>query len=385
MSKKTDLVAKLVREVDLRHPYPEEPPEGLALVDQGAVLVLMRYLTEKQAVQSIRALKEEYVDWNEARVSQAQEVASHLKTSSRKKGPARLIDLTPAARALKEYLQEVFQVTHGLDIEFLREDTVAAGKVVSELSTLGLTGGGYLLWLANDRQVPVHPTLVRILDRLGLIARTTSMKKARASIEPLVPKGKEREFTLCFHEIAERWNDPDQPIYVTVEALRSIPAGKKAYRDRQAQLEREEVRRQRDEERQRKAEERERERQRREDERARKKAEADERKRVREEERKKKAAEREKEKKRRQKEAEAARKKKKAAADRKQAAQKKKAAARKKAAGGKKTKTTRKKAAAASSKKKKTAKKSSAKKAKKAPAKKKAAAKKTRKKASRRR
>ena len=49
------------------------------------------------------------------RVSQVQEIAQHLKTSSRKKGYDLLNDRKQAAFAVKEYLQDVFQQTHHLD------------------------------------------------------------------------------------------------------------------------------------------------------------------------------------------------------------------------------------------------------------------------------
>ncbi|MDA1265068.1 MAG: hypothetical protein O2816_08315 [Planctomycetota bacterium] len=369
MSKKTDLVAKLIQAVDLRHPVPENPAEGLDLISHGAVLVLMRHLTERQAVQSVESLRGAYVDWNEVRVCQLQEISSHLKTGSRKKGPALLKDLGPAAMALKAYLQNVFQETHGMDLEILREDPTAAGLIIAELDSIGMTGGGYLLWLAAEGRVPVHTAVIRILDRLGLIARTTSIKKAQAMIDPLVPKGEELAFTLCFHEIADRWTDPDDPIYMTVDLLQTIPAGRKARKDRLSQLEREAVRRERDEERQRKADEREAERLRKEEEKESKRLEAELRKRQKDAERKAEAIAREKDRIKKKKAFEVAKKKAAAKkdADKKKAASKntsaKKPAAKKKAA-----KTSSKKAAA----KKPTARKA----AKKAPAKKKTAAKK---------
>ena len=71
---------------------------------------------------------------------QAQEIALHLKTSGRKKGVALLRDRKDAALALKDYLQDVFQETHHLDLEELREDEQTAGKVAMSLQALGLPG-----------------------------------------------------------------------------------------------------------------------------------------------------------------------------------------------------------------------------------------------------
>ena len=371
MSKKTDLVARLIKEVKLRHPVPSKPMDGVNLLEQGAVLVLMRHMTQVQAEASVKALKATYEDWNEVRVSQSQEIAKSLRTSSRKKGTELLRDRKATSMALKSYLQDVFQQTHHLDLEELREDEQTAGKVATSLEVLGLPGAAYLIYVAQGKQVPVHLPLVRLMDRLELIPRTSSIKKARATIEPLVPKGKELEFTLAFHEILERWEDEEEPIYMTVKALHETPYGQKTAKERESAIARAEAAARREEERVRKEEERER-----------KKQEAEAKKRARELERKRKAEEkklaearakaaaadkkkREAEKKR----AEAAAQK---AALKKEAAAQKKAAAKKLAA----EKAAAKKAAAANAKA--AAKKASAKKA---PARKAAAKKATSKKA----
>jgi len=280
LSKKTDLVEKLIQEVKLRHPVPKKPMEGANLLEQGAVIVLMRHMTQTQAEASVKALRTAYDDWNEIRVAQSQEIAASLRTSSRKKGVTLLRDRRETAMALKEYLQDVFQQTHHLDLEELREDDQTAGKVAQSLGVLGFPGAAYLAYLANDEQIPVHLPLVRLLDRLSLIPRTTSLKKARTSIESLVPKGKELAFVLAFHEILERWDDEDEPIYLTVKALRDTPYGAKTAKERETAIARAEAAAKREEERIRKEEERER-----------KKAEAEARKRQRELERKKKAEE----------------------------------------------------------------------------------------------
>ena len=150
MSKKTDFVGRLLSDVEIRTPLPTAPLKDATLLEQGAVIVLMRHLTQKQAEASVESLRAAHGDWNETRVTQAQEISSHLKCSIRKTGTERLNELRPSAMALKEYLQDVFQQTHGIDIEHFREDLWAAGEIVAELTVLGTTGGAYVLWLAAD-------------------------------------------------------------------------------------------------------------------------------------------------------------------------------------------------------------------------------------------
>ncbi|MEM6567332.1 MAG: hypothetical protein AAF957_02920 [Planctomycetota bacterium] len=353
MSKKSDFVTKLIDQVALRHPVPKSPMEGVNLLEQGAVLVLMRHMTQSQAEASVKALKAAYEDWNEIRVSQSQEIAQSLRTSARKKGIALLKDRRDAAMALKEYLQDVFQQTHHLDLEELREDEATAGKTAASLTVLGLAGASYLMYVAADEQIPVHMPLVKLLDKLDLVPRTSSIKKARVSIEGIVPKGKELPFTLAIHEALERWDDENEPIFMTVPVIQDTAYGKKCHKERTNAIAKAEAARKREEERIRKEEERERT-----------KAEAEAKKRARELERKRVAEE----------------KKLAAARAKAAAADKKRKEAEKKRADAKKAKEAAQKAAAA---KKAAAKKAAAKKAasKKAASKKaaskKAAAKKT--------
>jgi hypothetical protein len=339
LSKKSEFVARVIGQVKLRWPYPGKPKKGLSLLEQGLVLVLMRFTNQTAAEAAVAALREAYKgDWNEVRVSQTQELAGHVR-GQRTSGWR---EAAPMANAVRDYLQEVFQITHGLDLEFLREDAQAAGKWLQQVPYLSMTGAAYLLWVAQEGELPIDPALAKILDRLDLISRTNSLAKAKSQIEPLVPEGKTLEFTLAFHEIADRWGDPAQPIFEEFEVLREVTFGRKAFQERQTQLARAEAQRKRELARQQEQERKDRARREREEARERKRREAEEKKREQERKRKEaiEARKREQELKK-QKRLEEQRKKKeedarkKAAGKKKAAEDKQKAAARKRAAAAK--------------------------------------------------
>lgn len=374
MSKKTDLVKKILAEVTLRQPLPKKRDTTRPLIDEVAFMVLLRHMTETQAGASLDKLRSAFPDWNECRVSQAQEIAIFLKAGRSKKGVELARYNSAAAQELKEVLHEVFQKTHGLDLEFLREDITKTAKPLLEAPLLGLPTASHLLFLAADEQIPVHAALMKLLDKLGLIPKTTSVKKATESISKVVPKGKEYEFTLKMHEVLDLWEDPDNPSFERFKVLQTTPFGKKAHADREALLKRLEAQRKREEERQRREEERERKRQEAEARKRQKEAEAIEKKRRRAAEKKRRELERQRKaaaaakakiEAQKKREAEAKRKEKerikeaKAEARRKEAARKKAIADKKKAAA--KRKADAKKAAAA--KKKAAAKKAASKKA----------------------
>ena len=363
MSKKTDVVPSLIHRVPKRWPIPKPPIPGDTLVEKGVVLILARHMAQPAAEGSLTALKKVYEDWNEARVSQIQEIAAHIKPGG-KGGKAGGKIALQAATSLKTYLQEVFQRTHGMTLSELIEDPAGATKHILQMPFLGIASGSYLLWLANEGKLPIHSGLVRVLDRIGLIRRAGSGKKGRELIEPLVPEGGGVDFLVAFGEVADRWCDSRRPLCHECPLVNDCVYGKKAYKDWQALQVRLEIQRKREEARRIEQEKKDAARREREEARAKKKAEADAKKKAREVDRKRRAHEHELAKMRRQSVKQAAAKK---AAAKKVAA--KKAAAKKAAA---------KKAAA----KKAAAKKAAAKKAaaKKAAAKKAAAKKKTAKK-----
>lgn len=284
MSKKSDQSLKLLEKVSTGWPTPEKLDDA-NLLEQGLYAILRRSLEPAHAKAVVTGLRAAYSDWNELRVAQAQEICTHYDI------PARL--KLVAARATKEYLQEVFQRSHGLELEFLRDDAQSAARFVSILPYIGLGTAHWLMWLASgEKEVPVTQGLVRVLDRLGLIARNSSSKKMRAAIDPLVPEGREVDFVIRFGEVGSRWCDARKPACYACPLVDDCRYGKKAFREWQVQQKRLEQQRVRDEARRavlaKKEEEKRRkdeEKRRREEERLAKKREAEEAKKRREAER----------------------------------------------------------------------------------------------------
>lgn len=237
MSKKTDITAKLLAKIQPQHPLPQPLPEA-NLLEQGLYAILLRRIQPAQALDTIQRLRAAYKDWNELRISQSQEIGQFL-------------DLGDQTRAvshdIREYLQEVFQRSHGMELEFLRDDSQGAQRFVSILPFIGMGTAHYLLWLASNHELPVTPALMRVLDRLGLASRTASPKKARAAIEPIVPKGQELDFAVRFGEVASRWCDARKPICHECVLVDDCKFGKKAYKDWKVQQERQEQMRVREE------------------------------------------------------------------------------------------------------------------------------------------
>ena len=245
MTKKSDLVQKLLKKIAPRAPLPK-PLKEASLLEQGLLVVLVRHLPQDKAEGVLEKLRKSYPDWNEMRVAQTQEIAAHIVTGGRRALRDDVLHMMAPARDARELLQEVYQKTHGFDLEFLKDDATAAAKLVTQMPFLGLAGGSYLLWLATGKQLPVHNALVRVLDRLGLISRTGSVKKSRDIIEPLVPDGEDLLFVSAFGEIADRWCAPTKPICHECPLVDECAYGKKALQEWKIAQARLEAQRQKD-------------------------------------------------------------------------------------------------------------------------------------------
>lgn len=244
MSKKSEVVTKLLKKIQPRAPLPRPMKEG-TLLEQGLLCVLVRHMPQEKAEPLLGKLRKMYPDWNEMRVAQVQEIASLVTTGERRGDKQKIAALAPALRDAREYLQEVFQKVHGFDLEWMRDDVPGAQKLVANMPFLGLSAASYLLYLATNKDLPVSAGLIRVLDRLGLIARG-SVKKARESIEPLVPAGDHLAFVSTFGEVADRWCDVRKPICHECPLVDDCIHGKKAFADWKVQQERLAVQRERE-------------------------------------------------------------------------------------------------------------------------------------------
>ncbi len=230
MTRKSETAARLLQKVQPRWHLPK-PLKDASLLEQGMLAVLVRHMPQEKAEAAIPALKEAYADWNEMRVAQAQEIAGLMLKKGRIASRDVIKSALPAACDAREYLQEVFQRVHGLDLEILREDPALGGKMLQQLPKLGLAAGSQLMWLASGGQLPVHGALVRVLDRLGLVSRAGSVKKSGEAIVPLVEPGRELEFAARFSEVADRWCDARKPTCQECVLVEDCPYGRKVAHD----------------------------------------------------------------------------------------------------------------------------------------------------------
>jgi hypothetical protein len=308
---------------------PEDP-----LVDHLLVGVLGLHAGQEKAREGIRALSQAFLDFNEVRSSPLFEIEEILEPFVPPEKTRK------AAWDVRMALQDVYDGTHGLDLEPLR------GREPEDqrhfLKELPNTPGGpaalvFQLALGEDR-LALGPRERHLLERLGMLPRASDAKRVRAAVERMVSAGSRATFTWVTGATAHLFEKgdlpPEEPFVQLLVACRAKELGERERERKREELRRkaEEKQRLAEEARRRKVEEAERKkREEAERKKAAQKAKEDAARKAKEEAAKKKAAEVE----RRRREAEEkkrAAKKAKEDAARKAAAEKKAAAAAKKAA-----------------------------------------------------
>jgi hypothetical protein len=163
---------------------PEDP-----LLDHLLVGVLSAHVDAERAARAVRALSETFLDLNEARVSPLVEVASvlepHLGDASHE-----------AALEIRNALQDVFEGTHGLDLEPLRgREPEDQRKFLKELPhTAGGPGAAVFQLAVGEEKVALPPAEQRVLGRLALLPRSANPVSVRKSVERQVKPAERLRF-----------------------------------------------------------------------------------------------------------------------------------------------------------------------------------------------
>jgi len=153
--------------------HPEAP-----LLDHLLIGVLTLWVDRERAVRALRALAESFLDLNEARVSPIAELTNVLHPFLGSKAEE-------AAVGLRTALQDVYDGTHGLDLEPLRgREPDDLRKFVRGFSHTqgGPAAAVFQLALGNDR-LALMPSEHRVLDRLRVLPQVATPNRVRVVLE----------------------------------------------------------------------------------------------------------------------------------------------------------------------------------------------------------
>jgi len=160
------------------------------LLDHLLVGVLALHAGAAKAKEALRALSAAYLDFNEVRVSGTGEIRTLLE-------PFVPVERLPqAAWDLRMALQDVYDTTHGLDLEPLRgRDPEDLRHFATKLPNTAGGPAALVFQLAvGEKSLALGPLEHRLLDRLGLLPRAATPVRVRQAVERLIKPGERTRF-----------------------------------------------------------------------------------------------------------------------------------------------------------------------------------------------
>ena len=215
------LVRKTVNTLANKYPSPEEP-EPVDPLEQLLGSIISCDSRPECSAKALELFEEEFVDWNEVRVSSIAEIAGVLRQAG--------VDVEQA-RTIKSVLSQLFLKKNQLSMEFLRKYKEKQAEdflnrfvglnpaVVDEVMLLSL----------GHHRFPVNRDVLRVCRHLGIVT-DEGQEETRALLMSSVPKSlmKSAYFLFCAHARAKGDSLDAAPAKKTAKSKKAAPKKKSA-------------------------------------------------------------------------------------------------------------------------------------------------------------
>ncbi|MFO0932997.1 MAG: hypothetical protein U1E39_09845 [Planctomycetota bacterium] len=218
-------------------PRTAEQPEA-PLLDHLLVGVLTAWGDREKAGRALRALSESFLDLNEARVSPIAELTAVLH-------PFLGAKAEEAAHGLRTALQDVYDGTHGLDLEPLRgRDPDDLKKFLKELPhTLGGPAAAVFQLALGTEHLALTVAEHRVLERLKVLPQSPNPQKVRVALEKQVKPADRLAFVWAVGSHAQAVCRAKDPACESCLLLAHCPVGEAEVKRREVERKKEEARR----------------------------------------------------------------------------------------------------------------------------------------------
>jgi len=182
MAKARDnLLGEVFSRLESDHGRTVVPPSEHSALEAAIFLIVATRHGHDAAERTFRALKSDFVDWNEVRVSSVREIALSVKVRDVAARSAR-------ADEIRGFLTSLFERQSRVDLGFVAE--AGFEDAATELAGYeGLAPGiaaQIALHAVAEEGVQTSATLLRVARRLGLVEKRATPTKARSRLDGLV-------------------------------------------------------------------------------------------------------------------------------------------------------------------------------------------------------
>jgi endonuclease III len=190
---------KLVNQLfALQHKGPKGTvPQGRQVLEQFLYAICREGVTRDAADQAYAALREQFFDWNELRVSSAREIADAIDDY--------VADGEARGQRLIDFLQEVFETNFSFDLEGLQKKGLK--QAAKQLARYQAANEYAVSWVVQKslggHAIPLDTAALRVLRRLGVFEEGHDLEALRTSLEHQIPKLKGAEFVDVLSSLAD--------------------------------------------------------------------------------------------------------------------------------------------------------------------------------------
>ncbi len=173
---------------------PVVPPKDRSLFEHLLFGCLLENSTHDAAEQVFAAIKQDYFDWNEVRVSTIRELTEGMKP---------LTQPADAAARLKQTLHSVYESVYQFDIESFKKQNIGqAAKHLEKYKGSTPFTVAYVTQMAlGGHAIPVNRGLLVSLYTIGVINKDEFEKGIAPGLERTIPKTKGIELASLLHQL----------------------------------------------------------------------------------------------------------------------------------------------------------------------------------------
>jgi endonuclease III len=203
----TNRAAQITKVIKVVKKYykPVEVPKDRNVLEHVVFAALVENSNYDDAEKVFAALKADYFDWNEVRVSSIRELTDVMKS---------LNDAEDAATRVKRVLQSVFETHYSFDLDPMKKQNLgAAVKQIEKLhgsspfSVAFITQHGL-----SGHSIPVNQGLLEAMRVVGVVSDSEAAKGTVPGLERAVPKTKGSELGGMLHQLGvELYRSPMGP------------------------------------------------------------------------------------------------------------------------------------------------------------------------------
>jgi len=174
---------------------PQVPSPTRSVFEQVIFGICLENVSLETAEDSYLRLTEDYLDWNELRVSSPREIAESF---SKQEGPLE------KARTLKSIMHAIFETEYNFELETLiRMTQTQAVKTLNSFDGMRPFIAAHILQTSLKAHViPLDAISIRAVTRLGLVDASAAIDKMSANLKRLVSKNQGPIFCSLIRQLA---------------------------------------------------------------------------------------------------------------------------------------------------------------------------------------